>query len=74
MSQPVAHFLLRWLLDTVDRADVLVPRNGVIVFDEDKLKAKGALEFPMTLLVECVGVCLNLIAGGISRCGRAYRV
>ncbi|KAK8826037.1 hypothetical protein WA556_003767 [Blastocystis sp. ATCC 50177/Nand II] len=63
LSQPAAFFLLHWLVDTVDRTDVLVTRGAVRVFDEAKLGADA--EFPLKLLVEALGVCLTLVAGGI---------
>ena len=64
LSQPAAFFLLHWLVDTVDRADVFVTRGAVRVFDEAKLGADA--EFPLKLLVEALGVCLTLVAGGVS--------
>ena len=64
LSQPAAFFLLHWLVDTVDRAGVLVTRGAVRVFDEAKLGADA--EFPLKLLVETLGVCLTLVAGGVS--------
>ena len=64
LSQPAALFLLHWLLDAVDRADLLVPRGAVRVFDEAKLAADAA--FPTKLLVEAIGTSLTLVASGVS--------